>query len=273
MSTIETQDGTRLFFKEQGSGATIVLSHGWPLDADAWDAQIPLLAQQGYRVIAHDRRGHGRSSHTAAGHDMNTYADDLATLMDTLGLREATLIGHGAGGGEVARYIARHGTRRVSKAILIGAVPPWLVRDKARSNCVAVMELDSIRARIAVDPSTFFREFALPFYGYNRPGITFDAAVVDAFVTMAMRGAVTTHDACLTAFAQTDFTDDLKKFNVPTLFIHGGDDQLVPLACTAALAYKLVKNCTLKVYPGAQHGLCTILPDQVTADILSFLAD
>lgn len=267
MSTIETDDGTRIFLKDLGTGLPIVLVHGWPLDADAWDAQVRFLARQGYRVIAPDRRGHGRSTHAATRAGMDTYADDLAAVIDALGLREATLVGQGAGGGDIARYIGRHGTRRISKAILIGAtppLPPW----GADST-----QLDGIRTRLAQDRRQFFRDLALPFYGYDRPGATPDAAVVDAFCAMAMRANRGAQDAGLAALAGADTTADLKKFNVPTLFIHGGVDRIVPLPASAAVASRLVKNSTLKVYSGAPHGLWTTLADQVNADIVSFLAD
>ena len=273
MKYVTMKDGTQIFYKDWGKGQPVVFSHGWPLDADAWDAQMLFLLQRGYRVIAHDRRGHGRSGQPTHGHEMNTYSDDLATLMDTLDIRDATLIGHSTGGGEVARYVGRHGTKRVSKVILIGAVPPLLLKTDANPGGLPIDVFDSIRQNTAINRAQFFKDLAVPFYGYNRPGAKVSPGLIDSFLAIGMLGAIHGQYECIKAFSETDFTGDLKKFNVPTLFIHGDDDQMVPIADSAMIASKLVRNSTLKVYPGAPHGLCTTMSDQVNAEILAFLAD
>jgi non-heme chloroperoxidase len=273
MKYLTMKDGTQIFYKDWGSGVPILFSHGWPLDADAWDAQMLFLLHKGYRVIAHDRRGHGRSSQPSMGHDMDTYADDLATLVDALELSDATLVGHSTGGGEVARYVGRHGTERVSKVILIGAVPPLMLRTLTNPGGLPIDVFDDIRQKTSTHRAQFFKDLALPFYGYNRPGAVASEGVVDSFLALGMTGSIHAQYECIAAFSETDFTEDLKRFDVPTLFIHGNDDQIVPIANSALLAAKLVFNSTVKVYPGAPHGLCTTQADQVNADIFAFLAD
>jgi non-heme chloroperoxidase len=273
MSYLTMKDGTQLFYKDWGAGTPVVFSHGWPLNADAWDAQMLFLLHAGYRVIAHDRRGHGRSDQSSNGHEMTTYADDLAALVDALDLRDATLIGHSTGGGEVTRYVGRHGTERVVKVILISAVPPLMLQTLASPGGLPIDEFDALRRSIATNRAQFFKELAMPFYGYNRPAVPVVQAVVDAFWAAGMMGSIHAEYECIKAFSETDFTEDLKKFDVPTLFIHGSDDQIVPIGNSAMRAAKLVRNSSVKIYPGAPHGLCTTLPDQVNADIFSFLAD
>ena len=266
-------DGTQIFYKDWGKGLPVVFSHGWPLDADAWDAQMLFLLQHGYRVIAHDRRGHGRSGQPVDGHEMNTYSDDLAALMNMLDVRDATLVGHSMGGGEVARYVGRHGTKRVSKVILIGAAPPLMHKTGVDRGGVPMDVFDGMRQNMATNRTQFLRELAVPFYGYNRPKAKVLQSVIDLFWAIGMLGSVQAEYECIRAFSETDFTEDLKKFNVPTLFIHGDDDQIVPIADSAMISSKLVRNSTLKIYPGAPHGLCTTLPEQINADILAFMAD
>jgi len=270
MNTITTKDGTQIFYKDWGSGRPIVFSHGWPLDADAWDAQMLFLGAQGYRVIAHDRRSHGRSSQTWSGNDMDTYADDLATLLDTLDITGAMLVGHSTGGGEVAHYIGRHGTRRVSKAVLIGAVPPIMLKTAANPGGLPMEVFDQIRAGVTGDRSQFYKDLALPFYGYNRPNAKISQGVIDAFWLQGMRGGVKGQYDCVKQFSEVDYTEDLKKFDVPTLILHGDDDQIVPIDDAGRLSAKIVKNATLKVYEGAPHGMCTTLADRVNADLLAF---
>lgn len=273
MSYVETRDRTQIYFKDWGTGKPVVFSHGWPLDADAWDAQMLFLLEHGYRVIAHDRRGHGRSSQPAEGNEMDTYADDLATLIDSLDLREATLVGHSTGGGEVTRYIGRHGTKRVAKAVLIGAVPPLMLKTAANPGGLPMEVFDGIRTNTVANRSQFFKDLAIPFHGYNRPGVPTSQGVIDSFWHMGMLGGIKSEFDCIKAFSETDFTEDLRKFNIPTLFIHGDDDQIVPIADSALLAAKLVKNSTLKVYAGESHGICTTQADRVNADLLAFLED
>jgi non-heme chloroperoxidase len=273
MTTFTTKDGVNIYYKDWGNGLPVVFSHGWPLDADAWDAQMFFLLQHGYRVIAHDRRGHGRSEQPTAGHEMDTYADDLATLIELLDLKEATLVGHSTGGGEVARYIGRHGTKRIVKVVLIGAVPPQMVKTPANPRGVNPAVFDNIRQQTTSHRSQFFKDLAMPFYGYNRPGIQLEQGVIDSFWAIGMLGAINAQYECIKAFSETDFTEDLKKFNVPTMFIHGDDDQIVPIGDSSVIAHKLVKNSFLKIYPGGPHGLCTTLAEQVNADVLSFLSD
>lgn len=267
------KDGTQIFYKDWGTGKPIVFSHGWPLNADAWDAQMLFLLHAGYRVIAHDRRGHGRSTQPSNGHEMDTYADDLATLVNTLDLRDATLVGHASGGGEVTRYVGRHGTERIVKLILISAVPPLMLLTQENPGGLSIGIFDAIRQNMAKNRPEFLRELAVSFYGYNRSGSIPAQAVVDAFWLAGMMGSIHAEYECIKAFSETDFTRDLKQFDVPSLFIHGGDDQIVPLANSARRAAKLARNSSIKVYPGAPHGLCTTLADQVNADIFAFLAD
>lgn len=270
-NTVTTKDGTQIYFKDWGKGKPVVFSHGWPLTADAWDAQMLFLAENGYRVIAHDRRGHGRSSQPWTGNDMDTYADDLATLIDALNLKDATLVGHSTGGGEVARYISRHGTSRVAKAVLIGAVPPIMLKTAAYPGGLPMSVFDGIRAGVTSDRSQFFKDLAVPFYNFNRPGVKTSQGAIDSFWCQGMLGSFKGQLDCIKQFSETDFTEDLKKINVPTLIIHGDDDQIVPIANSAMLSAKLVKNATLKVYPGAPHGLCVTQADKVNADLLAFL--
>lgn len=271
MSTIATQDGTRIFYKDWGGGHPVVFSHGWPLNADAWDNQLVFLGERGYRVIAHDRRGHGRSSATWNGNDMDTYADDLAELIEQLDLNDVTLVGHSTGGGEVARYIGRHGTARVAKAVLVGAVPPLMLKTAANPLGLPMEVFDGIRAGVRADRSQFYRELSAPFYGANRPGSTVSQGLRDEFWLQSMQAAHKSALDCIKQFSETDFTNDLKKFDVPTLVVHGHDDQIVPMVASALLAAKLIKSVTLKIYPGAPHGLASTHADQLNADLLAFL--
>jgi non-heme chloroperoxidase len=270
MDTIKTKDGTEIFYKDWGSGKTVVFSHGWPLDADAWDAQMLFMVQKGYRVIAHDRRGHGRSGQPGKGNDMDTYADDLAAVLDALDVKDAMLVGHSTGGGEVARYIGRHGTGRVSKAVLIGAVPPLMVKTEANPGGLPKDVFDGIRAGVAGDRSQFYKDLALPFFGYNRDNAKKSQGVIDTFWAQGMLGGILGHYLCIKEFSEVDYTEDLKKFDVPTLILHGDDDQIVPIDAAGRLSAKIVKNATLKVYPGGAHGMCVVEADKVNADLLEF---
>jgi non-heme chloroperoxidase len=271
MNTITVKDGTTIYFKDWGTGQPIVFSHGWPLNADAWDAQMLFLGRHGYRVIAHDRRGHGRSSQSWNGNEMDTYADDLAALIETLDLKDAMLVGHSTGGGEVARYLGRHGTQRVAKAVLIGAVPPLMLKTDKNPGGLPISVFDQIRAGVVADRSQFFKDLTIPFYGYNRPNAKVSQGVRDSFWLQGMQCSINGAYDCIKAFSETDFTEDLEKIDVPTLILHGDDDQIVPIGASALMSAKLVKSSTLKVYPGAPHGMCTTLADQVNADLLAFL--
>jgi len=271
MNTVTTNDGTTIYFKDWGTGEPIVFSHGWPLDADAWDAQMLFLGQKGYRVIAHDRRGHGRSSQPWDGNDMDTYADDLAALFEFLDLKKVTMVGHSTGGGEVARYIGRHGTKRVAKAVLIGAVPPLMLKTEKNPAGLPITAFDELRAAVVADRSQFFKDLSLPFYGYNKPDAKISEGVREQFWRQGMGMSVVGAYECIKAFSETDFTEDLAKFDVPTLILHGDADQIVPIAASALLSSQLIKNAALKVYPGAPHGMCTTLADKVNADLLAFL--
>lgn len=270
VATITTKDGTTIFYKDWGKGQPIVFSHGWPLSSDDWDAQMLFFGQHGHRVIAHDRRGHGRSTQTWDGNDMDTYADDLAQLTEKLDLRDAIHVGHSTGGGEVARYIGRHGSKRVAKAVLIGAVPPIMLKTASNPGGLPMEVFDSIRAGVANNRPKFYKDITLPFYGYNRPGAKVSEGIREHWWLQGMIGGVKAHYDCIKAFSETDFTEDLKKIDVPTLILHGDDDQIVPIADSALLSAKLVKNSTLKVYPGLPHGMCTTNPDEINADLLAF---
>jgi non-heme chloroperoxidase len=271
MSTISTKDGTTIFYKDWGTGQPIVFSHGWPLTADAWDIQMMFFGHQGYRVIAHDRRGNGRSSQTWDGNDMDHFADDLAALFDTLDLHDVILIGHSTGGGEVARYLGRHGTKRVAKAVLIGAVPPLMLKTAANPGGLPLSAFDEIRAGVAADRPQFYKDLTLPFYGYNRPGAKISEGVREQFWLQGMLGSIKGGYDTIKAFSETDFTEDLKKIDIPTLILHGDDDQIVPIGASALLSSKLVKNSELKVYPGFPHGMCTTHADQINTDLLAFI--
>jgi len=271
MSSITTKDGTTIFYKDWGSGKPVVFSHGWPLNADAWEGQMVYLASKGYRCIAHDRRGHGRSSQPWNGNEMDTFADDLSALMETLDLHGATLVGHSMGGGEVARYIGRHGTERVARAVLVAAVPPLMLKTAANPGGLPIKAFDDIRAGVAADRAQFFKDLTTPFYGANRPGAKVSQGVRDAFWFRGMQGGLKNELDCIKAFSETDFTGDLKKFDVPTLIIHGDDDQIVPIGASAHASSKLVKNATLKVYPGGSHGLADTHKDELNADLIAFL--
>jgi non-heme chloroperoxidase len=270
MNSFTSKDGTKIYFKDWGTGRPIVFSHGWPLDADAWDAQMFFLGSQGYRVIAHDRRGHGRSGQPWNGNDMNTYADDLAGLLDVLSIKDAVLVGHSTGGGEVARYIGRHGTSRLSKAVLIGAVPPTMLKTIENPDGLSIDVFDHIRSGV-LNRAQFYKELAIPFYGYNRQGSTSEPGVIDSFWSQGMLGGIKGQYDCVKQFSETDFTQDLKKFDIPTLILHGDDDQIVPIADSAQLSSKIIRNATLKIYPGAPHGMCTTIADKVNMDLLAFI--
>jgi non-heme chloroperoxidase len=272
MPGITTQDGTEIFYKDQGSGQPIVFSHGWPLSSDDWDNQIFYFASRGYRCIAHDRRGHGRSSQTWEGNHMNQYADDLAELTAKLDLNDAIHIGHSTGGGEVARYIGRHGTSRVTKAVLIGAVPPLMLKTEANPGGLPIQVFDGFREALVADRAQFFRDVPSgPFYGFNRPGAKVSQGIIDNWWRQGMMAGFKAAYDCIKAFSETDFTDDLKKIDVPTLIMHGDDDQIVPIADSALLSAKLVPKATLNVYKGLGHGMCTINHERINADLLRFI--
>jgi non-heme chloroperoxidase len=272
VSTITTKDGTQIYYKDWGTGQPIVFSHGWPLSADDWDAQMLFFLHRGYRVIAHDRRGHGRSSQASGGHDMDHYAADLAALATHLDLKDAVHIGHSTGGGEVAAYVGRHGERRVAKVVLIGAVPPVMVKKDSNPGGTPMSVFDDFRAALAANRAQFFLDVPTgPFYGFNRPGAKVSEGVIRNWWRQGMMGAANAHYDCIKAFSETDFTEDLKKITVPALVMHGDDDQVVPIADSALLTAKLVKNAKLKVYKGFPHGMCTTHAETINADLLDFI--
>ena len=268
---VKAKDGTEIFFKDWGTGTPVVFSHGWPLSADAWDPQMLFLVNQGYRVIAHDRRGHGRSGQPSHGNDMDTYADDLAAVLDALDVRNAMLVGHSTGGGEVAHYIGRHGSKRVAKAVLIGAVPPQMVKSASNPGGLDMSVFDGIRAQVAANRSQFYLDLATPFYGFNRPNAKTSQGLIQEFWREGMQGSIKGQYECIKQFSEVDYTEDLKKIDVPTLILHGDDDQIVPIDDSAKLSAKIVKNATLKIYAGAPHGMCSTHADKVNEDLLAFL--
>jgi non-heme chloroperoxidase len=271
MTTITIKDGTQIYFKDWGTGQPVVFSHGWPLSADAWEDKMTFLADRGYRCIAHDRRGHGRSSQPWGGNEMDTYADDLAALVEALDLRDAIHVGHSTGGGEVARYIGRHGTKRVSKAVLVSAVPPLMLKTPANPGGLPIEAFDQLRAAVQADRSQFFEDLSAPFFGANRAGAKVSQGLRDSFWLQGMQCGIKAAYDCIKVFSETDFTEDLKKFDVPTLILHGDDDQIVPIGASALLSSKLVKGATLKIIPGAPHGMPSTLKDQINAELLAFL--
>jgi non-heme chloroperoxidase len=271
MSTITTKDGTQIYYKDWGKGPVVTFSHGWPLSSDAWDGQMLFLALNGFRVVAHDRRGHGRSSQASSGNDMNGYADDLAAVIEALDLKEATLIGHSTGGGEVARYIARHGTKRVAKAVLLAAVPPLMLKTPANPEGLSIEVFDNLRKGIMRDRSQFYQDLAIPFYGANRPGAKVSQGTLDQFWVWSMQAGLKNAYESIKAFSETDQTEELKKFDVPTLVLHGEDDQIVPVHDSAKKSARLIKGAKEIYYPGAPHGLTATHQDRVNADLLAFL--
>jgi non-heme chloroperoxidase len=271
MSTITTKDGAQIYYKDWGKGPVVTFSHGWPLNSDAWDGQMLFLAQNGFRVVAHDRRGHGRSSQASSGNDMNGYADDLAAVIEALDLKEATLVGHSTGGGEVARYIARHGTKRVAKAVLLAAVPPLMLKTPANPEGLRIDVFDNLRSGIMKDRSQFYKDLAIPFYGANRPGAKVSKGTLDQFWLWSMQAGLKNAYESIKAFSETDQTGDLREFDVPTLVLHGEDDQIVPVHDSARKSARLIKGAKEIYYPGAPHGLTATHQDQVNADLLAFL--
>jgi non-heme chloroperoxidase len=273
MSTITTKDGTSIFYKDWGSGQPVVFSHGWPLSADAWDGQMVFLGQHGFRVIAHDRRSHGRSSQTWHGNNMDQYADDLAELFERLDLKDAVLVGHSTGGGEVAHYLGRHGTGRVAKAVLVGAVPPLMLKTESNPGGLPIEVFDGIRKGTFDDRSQFYKDLTMPFYGFNREGAKVSEGLRDSFWLQGMMGGLKGQLDCIREFSEVDYTEDLKKIDVPTLIVHGDDDQIVPIGASAELSSKIVKNARLKVYKGGAHGLAQVQQDEFNADLLAFIKE
>ena len=271
MSTITTKDGTEIYYKDWGKGPVVTFSHGWPLSSDAWDGQMLFLVQNGFRVVAHDRRGHGRSSQASSGNDMNGYADDLAAVIETLDLKDATLVGHSTGGGEVVRYIGNHGTKRVAKAVLIAAVPPIMLKTAANPEGLPLEVFDNMRTGLMKDRSQFYKDLAIQFYGANRTGAKVSQGVLDQFWLWSMQAGLKNAYESIKAFSETDFTEDLKKIDVPTLVMHGEDDQIVPVKDAAVKSARLIRGAKEIYYPGAPHGLTATLQDQVNADLMAFL--
>lgn len=271
MSFIATKDGTQIFYKDHGKGQPIVFCHGWPLSADAWDAQLVYFGKQGYRVVAHDRRSHGRSDQTWDGNHMDQYADDLAELINKLDLRDIIMIGHSTGGGEVAHYLGRHGTGRVAKVVLVGAVPPLMLKTDKNPIGLPLAVFDGIRKGTFDNRAEFYKELSLPFYGYNRPGAKISEGIRESFCQQGMIGGLKGQLDCIREFSEVDYTEDLTKIDKPTLIIHGDDDQIVPIDAAGRISAKIVKNATLKVYPGAPHGLVQTMQDQFSADVLAFI--
>ncbi|HEY7335763.1 MAG TPA: alpha/beta hydrolase [Bryobacteraceae bacterium] len=272
MTTVTTKDGAEIYYKDWGAGQPVVFSHGWPLSSEAWTVQMLFLAQHGYRVVAHDRRGHGRSSQTSSHNDMNSYADDLAALVDHLDLKNAVLVGHSTGGGEVVRYVGRYGTKRVEKAVLIAAVPPMLLKTGANPEGIPIEVFDGLRASLAKDPSQFYKDFASMFYGANRAGAKVSQGILDQFWLWSMQAGLKSICECIKAFSETDFTEDLKKFDVPTLLLHGEDDQIVPVMISSKKSAKLIRGAQEIYYPGGAHGITATQPDRINADLLEFLS-
>jgi non-heme chloroperoxidase len=270
MSTITVKDGATIYYKDWGTGQPIVFSHGWPLTGDDWDGQMLFFGQHGYRVIAHDRRGHGRSSQTWDGNEMDTYADDLAALIEALDLKNAIMVGHSTGGGEVARYLGRHGALRVAKAVLISAVPPLMLKTEKNPGGLPISVFDGLRATLTANRPQFYKDITLPFYGYNRPGAKISEGIRERWWLQGMTGSVKAHYDCIKAFSETDFTEDLKQIDIPVLVMHGDDDQIVPIGAAGLMSAEILKNATLKVYPGFPHGMPTTSAEQINTDLLEF---
>jgi len=270
MPTIKTRDNIEIYYKDWGTGQPVVFSHGWPLSADDWDGQMLFFGRHGYRVIAHDRRGHGRSSQTWDGNEMDTYADDLATLFEKLDLKNAIMVGHSTGGGEVARYIGRHGAARVAKAVLISSVPPLMLKTEKNPGGLPISVFDGLRAQLAANRPQFYKDITLPFYGYNRPGAKISEGIREHWWLQGMMGGVKAHFDCIKAFSETDFTEDLKKIEIPVLVMHGDDDQIVPIGAAGLMSAKILKKATLKVYPGFPHGMPATNADLINQDLLTF---
>jgi non-heme chloroperoxidase len=271
MPTITVKDGAHIFYKDWGNGQPIVFSHGWPLTADDWDTQMLFFGQRGFRVIAHDRRGHGRSTQTWNGNDMDTYADDLAVVLEKLDLKNAVMVGHSTGGGEVAHYLGRHGSKRVAKAALLGAVPPLMLKTENNPGGLPISVFDEIRAGVAQNRAQFYKDLTMPFYGFNRQGAKISEGIRDHWWSQGMMGSIKAQYDCIKEFSEVDYTEDLKKIEIPTLVMHGDDDQIVPIGASGLMSAKILKNATLKVYPGFPHGMATTHPEVINADLLAFI--